>query len=279
MRNLVLILVKYGGIILFLVLELLCMYLIVHYNQKQKEIWANSSSLISAKVLEGREFFSQYYQLSSRADSLAAENARLKSELRNAKFISTILLDSVVDEKMEQKYTFISAKVINSSINKHNNSLTLDRGKNQDIEKHMGVIDASPSGGIVGIIRNISDNHAQVMSILHRQSKISVGIKRNNYHGFLSWKPSDPKKIQLTDVPKHADIRLGDTLQTTEYSDIFPEGIPVATVDTFWQEPGSNFHSIDATLINDMANVKYVHIVKNLMKGELVKLKKEEGNE
>ncbi|MEM9822075.1 MAG: rod shape-determining protein MreC [Bacteroidota bacterium] len=279
MRNLVLILVKYGGIILFLSLELICMYLIVNYNQAQKEIWANSSNLISAQVLETREFFSQYYRLASRADSLAAENARLKAQLRNAKFISTILRDSTVDEKFEQKYTFIHAKVINSSIHTHNNSLTLDRGSHQGIQPHMGVIGAGPNGGIVGIVRNTSGNHCQVMSILHRQSRISTGIRRNNYHGFLSWQPGNPKQIQLTDVPKHADVLIGDTLETTEYSNIFPQGIAVAIVDTFWQEPGSNFHSINATLINDMSNVKYVHIVNNLMKEEFEELRKEGEDE
>ena len=279
MRNLVLILVKYGGIILFLVLELICMYLIVNFNQEQKEIWANSSNIFSSKVLDTREFFSQYYRLASHADSLAAENARLKATLKNAKFIQTILKDSVVDEDMEQKYHFIHAKIINSSINKHNNSLTLNRGQNHGISPHMGVIGAGPNGGIVGIVRNTSANHCQVMSILHRQSRVSVGIRRSNYHGFLSWTPSNPQKIQVIDVPKHADIQIGDTLQTTQYSNIFPEGIPVAIIDTFWLEPGSNFHSIEATLVNDMANVKYVHIVNNLMKEELEQLRKEGGDE
>lgn len=279
MRNLVLILVKYGGIILFLCLEMVCMYLIVNYNQSQKEIWANSSSIISGRVLDTREFFSQYYRLASRADSLAAENARLKAQLNNAKFISTILRDSVANKEQKQKYTFIHAKVINSSVNKHNNSLTLDRGVDQGIRPHMGVIGAGPNGGIVGIVRNTSANHCQVMSILHRQSRISAGIRRNNYHGFLSWEPSNAKQIQLKDVPKHADVQIGDTLETTEYSNIFPQGIAVAIVDTFWQEPGSNFHSINATLINDMANVKYVHIVNNLMKDEFEQLRKEAEDE
>ena len=277
MRNLVLLLVKYGGIILFLSLEMICMYLIVNYNQGQKEIWANSSNIVTGKVLDTREFFSQYYRLASRADSLAAENARLKAQLKNAKFISTILRDSVVDEKLEQKYDYIQAKVINSSVNKHNNSLTLDRGTKQGIRPHMGVIGAD--GGVIGIVRNTSPNHCQVMSILHRQSRISAGIGRNNYHGFLSWEPSDATKVQLTDVPKHADIIIGDTLVTTEYSNIFPHGIPIAIIDTFWQEPGSNFHSIDANLINDMANVKYVHIVDNLMKTEFEQLRKEAEDE
>ena len=59
---------------------------------------------------------------------------------------------------------------------------------------------------------------------------------------------------------------------------MFPEGVPIGIVDDFWREGGSNYYTIQATLINDPSKVKYVYIINNLMKEELEKLE-EEANE
>jgi len=239
--------------------------MIVNYNQKQKEIWLNSSSIMSGMLYDVRDDIVQYYYLSSSADSLLAENARLKAQLKNAKFVTDVLKDTVTQENTQQKYLYTGAKIINSTINLHNNTMTLNRGEKHGIRPHMGVIDARSSGGLVGIIRNTSANYSQVMSLLHRESRIPASVKGSNYHGFLSWSPGDSKKIQLVDVPKHARVNARDTIQTSEYSDLFPETIPVAIIDTVFQKPGSNFHTIDATLINDLANARYVYVVENIL--------------
>jgi len=271
-RSLVLFIVQYGGIGLFFLLEAICLYLVVNYNQQQREIWINSSNILSGNVLNLRSDFSQYYNLSEFADSLAADNARLKAKLNNAQFVQTILQDSVKDIEKQQQYTYIAARVVNSSIHLHNNTFTIDRGSRHGIRPHMGVLDANPNGGIVGIVTNVSENYSVIMALLHREIRVPAEIKRNHYHGFLTWQPSNPQTIDLIDVPKHADIRRRDTIQTSTHSALFPEGIPVAVVDSFWQEPGSNFYTINAALVNDLANVKYVYVVNNLMKGEIVNL-------
>ena len=279
MRSLVLFLVQYGGVGLFFVLEAFCLYLVVNHNQQQKEIWLNSSNIISGSILNFRSDISQYYNLSDFADSLAADNARLKARHNNAQFVQTILMDSVKEVEKQQQYTYIASRIVNSNIHLHNNTCTIDRGSNHGIQPHMGVIDSNPGGGIVGIVTNVSKNYSVVMALLHQEIKIPAAIRRNQYHGFLSWQPSNPRVINLIDVPKHAGIRRRDTIETSTYSALFPAGIPVGIVDTFWQDPGSNFHTISANLINDLGNVQYVYVVNNLMKGEVEKLEEEAKGE
>ncbi len=268
MRNLIFLFVRYGGIGLFFLLEGICLYMVVNYNQQQKEIWLNSSSLISGMLYDVRDNAVQYYYLSSNADSLLAENARLKAQLKNAKFVTDVLKDTVTNETTKQNYIYIGAKIINSTINRHNNTMTLNRGEKHGIHPNMGVIDARSSGGLVGIIRNTSAHYSQMMPILHQESRVPASIKGSNYHGFLSWPPGNSRKVQLIDVPKHAAVGAKDTIQTSEYSGLFPEGIPVAIIDSVFQKAGSNFHTIEATLINDLANARYVYVVDNLMKVE-----------
>ena len=222
--------------------------------------------------------FAQFINLSSVADSLSKQNAQLLAEADNAKFIKTILKDSVSDLETEQFFTFIESKVISNSVNKNNNSLSINRGSEHGVEASMGVIGANQTG-VVGIVKSTTNKFSRVMSVLHRQTLISASIKRNNHFGSIVWKGSDPTVINLIDVPKHADIVIGDTVQTSGYSTIFPEGIMIGTVDTFWVPSGSNFFEIEVNLKNDLNKTKYVYVVNNLMKEELEKIQGEGEDE
>ena len=79
----------------------------------------------------------------------------------------------------------------------------------------------------------------------------------------------------LEAIPKHVRVERGDTLITTGYSAIYPSGIVVGTVESATLEPGNNFYTITVLLNNDLANVQYVMIVKNLLKEDRQETEKE----
>ena len=207
---------------------------------------------------------------------MAKENARLYEKLDNAKYVNIFWRDSVKLEDFRQKYTYITASVINNSVNRHNNYFTLNKGSNHAIKPRMGVFGSS---GVIGIIKNVSPNFSQGLSILHKQSRISAAVRRNNYYGSLVWEGSNPKIINLNDIPKHADLVRGDTIQTSGYSSIFPRGLMIGKIDTFWLEDGSNFYDIEVELTNDMARVYKAYIIENLMEEEQLNLEKEEADD
>ncbi len=276
MRNLIYLFVQFGGLITFVVLEILCMYLVINFNKKQNSIFVNSSNTISGLLYERADQFAEFWNMSSVSDSLAEENARLRAELRNARFVETILQDSARNEKTSQRYTFISADIINNSVNKHSNNITINRGYNHGVQVRAGVFD---DRGIVGIVRNVGSRFSSVMSILHKESRITAAIRRNNYFGSLTWNGSNPRMVTLSDIPKHAQLIKGDTIQTSGYSTIFPAGIMVGIIDTFWLEPGSNFYTIDVLLSNDLSKSKYVYIVNDLMREEINTIEEEVSDE
>jgi len=259
-------------------MELLCMVLVVNNNSDQNAIFNSSLSAFSNSVNNKFDNLSQFVNLSTVVDSLARQNATLLQERDNALFIQTIRRDSIPIPEKEQVYTFMSAKVISNSTNRNNNSLTINRGANHGIKKSMGIVGAG-SSGVIGIVKNTTANYARILPILHSQSKISSSIKRNGYFGSLIWKGGDPTKVNLVDIPKHANLVKGDTIQTSGYSSVFPEGIMIGTVDTFWVQRGTNFYEIEVNLSNDMSNVKYVYVVENLKQTELELLEKEGADE
>ena len=255
------------------------MFLVVNNNNsEQKAIFNSSLSVWSNVITDKFDGLKQFIQLSSVADSLARENATLLQQRDNALFVQTIRRDSFPLEEKEQLHTFMAAKVVSNSTRQDNNSLTINRGSKHGIKASMGII-GTGNNGVIGIVKSTTENYSRVLPILHSQSKISCSVKRNGYFGSLVWKGRDPSKANLVDIPKHANLVKGDTIQTSGYSSIFPEGIMVGTIDTFWLQTGTNFYEIEIDLSTDMSNIKYVYVVENLKKTELEKLQKEASDE
>ena len=281
MYNLLSVILRYSGIITFLILESVCMYLTVQYNKKQQETYINSANIFSGAIYQRFDKLMKYNELSNINDSLASENATLYARLGNAQFSEFLVKDSVVVKdslsKIKQRYTYIGASVINNSIVSLNNYITLNRGSKHGVMPGMGVVTRR---GVIGIVKNVSTNFSQVMSVLHQQTKVSASLKKSDYFGSLVWrKTSDPTHLSLEALPKHADIAVSDTVQTSGFSYIFPEGIPIGTVDNFKIEPGRNNYSADIKLFEDISKLRYVYIVNHLFRKEQENLEKEAKSE
>jgi rod shape-determining protein MreC len=281
MYNLLAVIFRYSGIITFLLLESVCMYLAVQYNKKQQATYINSANIFSGAIYQRFDKLMKYNELSNTNDSLSAENAILYARLGNAQFSEFLVRDSVVVKdslsKVKQRYTYIGAAVINNSVSAMNNFMTLNRGSKHGVVAGMGVITRR---GVVGIVKNVSTNFSQVMSILHQQSKISASLKKSDYFGSMVWrKVNDPQRVTIEALPKHADIAVSDTIQTSGFSYIFPEGVPIGTVENFRVEPGRNNYSADVRLFEDISKLRYVYIVNHLFRTEQENLEKEAKSE
>lgn len=274
MYNVIQLLSKFGAHILFIVLEIVCFLLIVNYNKTQKEIFLNSSNVYAAKLAKQAAKVSNYNNLQNQNDSLMHENATLIENL--------ILIDYSADnipksDSIYNQYSLIPSTICNSTVNLRNNHVTLCKGSREGIRPDMGVI--SSSKGIIGIVRNVSDNFAHVMTILHSQTRISCAIKSRKGHGSLVWKSLDPLRMTLEAVPKHESVAIGDTVITSGYSTMFPRGILVGRIETFKINPGSNNYEITVKLFNDLTNIRYAYVVQNRFGAEQLTLEKEVVNE
>lgn len=200
---------------------------------------------------------------------LSDENTRLKNILEKAVFKGSMIDSIVVDStRYMQKYIYTEAKIINNNYSRPFNFLTINKGKSQKIDKEMAVIN---SKGIIGITEKTSNNYARVQSILSKNSNINARIKGNTFYGTLKWDGFDYNTVQLHDIERQAPIKIGDTIETGGKSTIFPEGIPIGTVLKL--NPGNTAdNKIDVKLFNDMSNLRYVYVIKNLDKEEILSL-------
>lgn len=278
MRNLILLFLKYGSFFLFIMLEVFSFYLIIQHNEAQREIYISSVNNLTGYLDARVASTTRYLQLDAINDSLAMENALLRARFDNlAAQIGQPNVDSILtDSSFEAVYAFHPARVVNNSITRTNNYLTIDKGSRDGVSPHMGVI---AGNGIVGIVRSVSSRYALVMSVLHQSVRIPASILGTSHFGPLTWNSRDPSRMTLEDVPKHALLSRGDTITTSGYSRLFPAEMPVGTIDTFWIEGGSNFYQIQVKLFADLASVKYVYVVEHTAQQEITSLEEEVANE
>lgn len=253
---------RLSGFFVFLLLEILCFILIVKYNHQQKVIFENSTNIFSGYLQKKSQAFENFVKLDEINDSLLHENSLLLEKLEGIKLSNSSSADSVFQDSTFQ---IIPAKVISNSINRYHNYIVLDKGSKHGVVPHSGVINAN---GVIGIVRRVSLSSSVVMSVLHLETRISARIKSKGYFGWLNWTGEGTRSFSLNDIPKDAYVSLGDTIETSGYSSIFPEGIMLGAVDKIVLEPGSNYYTLSVNYNLDLSRLSTAYIVKNLLQKE-----------
>jgi rod shape-determining protein MreC len=262
MRNLWIFISRYNAFFFFIIFFIIGITLTVRNNAYQHSVTINSTNKVVGDVYNNLNVFKKYINLGAVNDSLATENAKLKTEILSLRSVDTAKEVTVKDSSGTPKYTYLAARVIKNSITLRNNIITINKGALDGIKSGMPVI--SPVKGVVGYIRDVSEHLATIESLLHQKTFVSVSIKKNNAFGSLVWGEgnSDYRKAYIKEIPNHFKINLRDTVVTSTYSK-FPPGIPVGAVSNTGIATGGNFMTLEINLFNDFSTLQYVYVVKN----------------
>jgi rod shape-determining protein MreC len=274
MRNLIVFLARHYFFLLFLVLQIISLTLVVNHNYFQKAAAVSASNALSGSMYETRNEITQYFDLKDQNIQLSEMNAILLGKMENSYLNYDTTSTVVVDTVRRLRYTYIAAQVLDNTVSLRNNYIVLNRGSLQGVKPDMGVI---TPGGIVGIVREVSDNFCVVMSLLHKDSKISASVKRDGTFGQLAWNYLDYREGEMTDLPTHSKIAIGDTLVTSGLGDAFPAGIPVGTVMSFERRGGDKTYTVRVRFTTDFRKLHHVYIVRDLMRPEIDQLKEKAG--
>lgn len=294
MRNLFAFIYSYRGFLVFLLLEILCGYLIVQHNNYQGAAFYNSANAYAGRVLEFQQEVSDYFRLVEVNRALVNENRKLQESLQ--KIMTSGALDTIpaapdsayrikpdslmlarqaLDTTgMIKTFQFIPGKVVKNSIHLLNNHLTLNVGRTDGVEPGMGVVS---SAGVIGRVKNVSENYATVYSVLHTKMWVSAKIKRNNTIGSVKWDGSDPRFANLENITRDIVVQKGDTVITSGYNALFPEGVIIGRVVSFAKQSDKAFYTIKIALTPDFGNLSFVYVIKNMARVERDSLEVKSG--
>ena len=271
MRNLLNFLARHINFILFLLLEGIALTLIVNDSNYHNARITKGVRGLTRRVEERITNVRDYLVLRDINARLAVNNASLRNTIEQFSGQKSTLFFSVGDSLGKQNYEFTVAKTVNNSVNRQKNFFTLNKGSRQGIAVDMGVI--SPEG-VAGIIVACSENYSLAMSLINIDFRLSSRIRSNGYFGSLTWDGRDYRYAILNDIPQHVNVQEGDTIETTSYSAIFPEGMLVGQVSDITRS-GSDFYRITVRLSTDFRRLTYVNIINNNSREEQLMLEGE----
>jgi len=256
MQRIILFFVRFRNFLLFAFLFAVSFALTVNSHSFHSSKVVSSANFLSGGIFGIKSSITDYFDLRTQNELLTQENTRLRTVLSNSDIVSFDgALDAIV---LDSNYQFFPARVINNSYSKTKNNLTLNRGSLDSLKVDMGVIS---SQGVVGMVNSVSNNYASVQSVLNTNSQIVAKFKKSNQFGTLKWDAEEANVVQLIEIPRIAEIAIGDTIVTDGKSTIFPPGIMIGTVKNFDRAEGDDYYHIDIQLFTDMTSIKHVYLV------------------
>lgn len=256
---------QYRAFFTFLALEILCAWLIVSSNHYQSAQFFNSSNAVVANLNRFSYSVSEYFSLRETNLSLAEENASLRTKLEQRSQILPGSITVVTDTALINRYEFANAKVVNNSVSRFTNFITIDKGSNEGIAEGMAVIS---SGGAVGKIKATSRHYSVVTSILNTDVMVSAVLKRTGHFGTVQWDGRNPLFVNLNYIPRHVKPSVGDSVVTSGYNAIFPQDIIIGTIDEIKLNDAALFYDLKVRLSQDFQQLTYVAVVKSNLKAE-----------
>lgn len=266
MRNIINFIRRHYFFFVFLLLEIIAFVLIFQNHNYHRTFFVNSANAFAGNIYRQYSGLRNYFKLRQINEQLIDEITELRHYTRNSFLVNDKQVFQFRDTVYQRQFTYINARIINNSVMNRSNYITLNKGQKHGIEPDMGII---TKNGVMGIVINVTDNFSSAMSFLHPGSRISVRHKKNRNLGTLFWEGYNYKKATLIHIPPHVELNVGDTIETSGYSHIFPEGIQLGTIADYKINKGENFYTIDIDLFVDFNKVEYVNVVKNLFIEEL----------
>lgn len=278
MRNLIRFFIRFQNIFLFLFLEAIAFILIFNNNPYQRATFLNSGSGLAGLVYEQSRLVGNYFQLQKNNSELSTENAALKNLLfyNRKESVDTTKITYYNDTLPQTEFYFIPARVVNNSVHRKMNYMTIDKGSDDGVASEMGVV--SPKG-LVGLVKGASKHYAVVTPILNTQQYISSKIGDSGFYGSLAWDGLDYRYAKLKAIEKHANLAIGDSILTSGYGSIFPEGILIGFIHEFEATDADDFYDITVELAVNFKTLYYVDVIGNEYKSEIDSLKVLEEND
>lgn len=262
MRNLLNFLFRYNHCIVFVLLQGVSFLLLFSFNNYQHSRFFTSANAFVGKIYEATRAVTGYFDLQRQNEVLMERNIWLEQQLlladkrlKEMEETSTTSWPAETTTTMFQSY---KAGVIKNSLNRADNYITLNQGSLAGIKPDMGVIGPN---GVVGIVYKTSPHYSLVISLLSSKSNLSCKIAGNEYFGFLQWEGGDSRYAYLKDLPRHAEFAIGDTIVTSGFSTVFPQGMMVGVIEEANDTNDGLSFLLKIKLATDFGKLRNVHVL------------------
>ena len=199
-------------------------------------------------------------KLDLKNQEIKKENIILKSKIQQVYKLESenkrlrVLLDS--KPEYQNELTFAEIVSIDNDVNKHR--IMINKGSRKNV--YSGDV-VSDSKGIIGQVIRDHIFGSEVLLITDPEHAIPIEIARNGLRS-IALGVGNYEYIVLNYLPISADIKKGDVLITSGLGGKYPEGYPVATVESISNLTGEPFLKIEAKPFAELRNINEVWVIR-----------------
>lgn len=253
----------------FILMEVAALALL-HGTTTLQNIWINRAAHRTMAFLWGSgEAVRSQFRLDEMNQELQAENARLQERLRAYERRETEvgeLEHAAAREAASYRYT--PATVVKMSRNRVHNYIILNKGSEDGVHPQSGIIS---DRGVVGVVTAVDRHYSYGLTLMNPDMSVGARLGRSEFVAPLSWDGRSSGRAILRDLPPHFAVSPGDTVRTSGFSTLFPPGIPIGVTGDSRLVDGST-RQVEVDLFQDFSSVRYVTVVENLERAEILAL-------
>ena len=274
MRALLDFLVKYYHWLIFVALEGISLVLLFQFNHYQNSVWLTTANTVVGRINDWEQQALRYMTLGGVNEALTQRNLLLEQNNRAlAQYVDELTHDSTRSEQLQASrlsgLRLIPARVTTNSVMHRDNLMTINAGEADGVHPEMGVVSGT---GIVGIVYLTSQHYSIVLPLLNSHSNISCRLRGSQYFGCLRWDGRSPLFASLDDIPRHARFKVGDIVETSGFSSVFPPGLFVGKVDRIENSDDGLSYKLRVNLSLDFARLQDVCVVAQEFQAEVKEL-------
>ena len=276
MLNIFAFLRRYFTFITFVVLQAVSLWMLFNYNRFHRAAFLGVASELTGSINTQVDKLDDYFHQGEEARRVHRMNDSLMNLLPSNYDVPDTGAQARVDTlrfdttRAIRRYLWRDAKVVYNTINSEQNYIQLNRGSNFGIRDEMAVL--SSTGGVVGVVVNVSPNFSQVMSLLHIQSSVSAAHQASGTLGKVEWDAKDPRFVLLKGISRSVEVKAGDSVVTSRYTYNFPPNYLIGTVAQITNDPATGFYLLKVKTAVNFSTIQQVFVVENLMRDEQLKL-------
>ncbi|MBP5375786.1 MAG: rod shape-determining protein MreC [Bacteroidaceae bacterium] len=246
----------------FLLLEVISLVFLFSSNGYQKNVYFTTANDVVGTTYNVISSITSYIHLKEVNQELEMTNEQLRKEV----YLMRQQMEIMHQDSMKRmpdlplQYDIVNAQVVNMTLHKANNLITINKGEADGIRPEMGVI---CSRGVVGIVYMTSRHYSIVLPLLNVNSKISCRLRSSEFFGSLVWQRGYADIAYVTSVPRHAPVKKKEIVETNGYSDIFPPGLPIGVVQQIGDSPDGMSYFLKVKLFANFPNLREVSVITN----------------
>lgn len=281
MNELFAFLIRHSKWFVFVLLVAMSCVMLFRSDPYRQHLYTTSAGKLGSAVYGAANNLTSYFNLRDINEDLNRRNAELQEQVealhqRLQYAEEQLCTDTMATDSGVRPFRFIVAHVINNSVNRSFNYITIDKGSRDSVKPELGVIDRN---GVVGIVSNVGSNNSRVISLLNPNFRLSCKLKRTDYFGSLVWGGDVPDEALFEELPRHTVYHIGDTVVTSGYSSVFPAGLPVGIVMRNESDHSQNFFTLRVKLLADFTTLGNVQVVINNQADEIRSLSRGEEDD